>query len=126
MLIESFLAEVPKAKPRRKRLQKYKLRKAKTPQEGYPLAGVMALVEDLGPHRKPKVGKTNVKFDESLVLNVASILPMGLYRESPAMLVLLTRYNKDYSSIIACYTDLTFPHVLWREPTKRPEWLYGS
>lgn len=55
---------------------------------------------------------------------VGSCLPMGVGPHRPAMVAAIRRLGETAWSIVACYTDMKYPQLLWRE--EKPDWVTGE
>jgi len=55
---------------------------------------------------------------------VGMTLPMGIGKHRPAIIVAVQRFANPDWEILACYADLTYPRLLWRE--QEPKWFKGD
>lgn len=55
---------------------------------------------------------------------VGSCLPMGIGPHRPAMVAAIKRWANDEWEVVACYLDMKYPQLLWRE--KNPRWVTGE
>lgn len=55
---------------------------------------------------------------------VGQSLPMGIGPHRPAMVCAIKRWANEDWEIVACYTDMKYPQLLWREES--PAWVTGE
>ena len=63
-----------------------------------------------------------ITFAEPFVSFIAEHISLGLSEDKPAMVAVLRIEGKERCSVVASYTDLSMPVLLWREQ-KLPSWL---
>ena len=120
--IAQFLASIDNTRdPRRKCRSSFELRAGMRPKE-HPLLSGKLMQIIVPPGRGAAIHLSNIHFSAKFVDYVAGNLQLGLTEERKGMIVYLSQTWNDFDSVIACYTDLSFPVVLWREP-RVPEWV---
>lgn len=102
-------------KPRYAReYKKYGIVAARKPQKGYPVAGVVQVVDG------EDSGFAYIRFSEALVTAVGRAMPQGVSADQPCYLK-ATRLVTGRWRVLAYYLGSNKGCVLWE--TERPEWL---
>jgi hypothetical protein len=97
-------------------LKKFCIRYAHKAQTGYPVAGVVVVVDARGK------GYTRIRFDEALVGAVGKAMPMGVSPEHPCYLKVLQVLGTERWRVFAYYLDAGRGVLLW-EAGEKPAWV---
>lgn len=99
-----------------KEYKKFKIRYARKPQDGYPVAGVVAVIDSEGK------GFVYIRFSEEFVDSVGKAMPSGVGDESPCFIKAMEVRRSGIWRISAHYIYENKGVLLW-ESEEKPEWI---
>ena len=114
-----YLSEAPRN--RKSRQDEYGFERASRAKNHALLAGLTIHVVQM-PNQRIVVEKFPMKFTEAFVDFVSGEIELGLAPDRPGVILVAQTLRKPDASIVACYTDLTWPVLLWRE-SEFPQWM---
>lgn len=105
------------AGPRRQ----FELKLAEGLPKKHPALSEWAMVLDILEDGSQKLHPAPFMFSPEFVSFIGHVLPMGIGPHRQGMVTAIRRWPNDEWEIMASYTDMRYPSLLWREPT--PLWL---